>query len=234
MESFLKNIFAGKSDESAHNEFIKFSKGIFTNRYLMQAKKQKSQWAIKTSSEFANFLVSKCLEKTHGEIAVKGLIVCTFDLKDEIPFEIEKVKQFMGVKQYVINTKVNAQKLLDLTNKFPRVFYALSFSTPNCDLKIKPKMPKSGKPSTKAKEEPKADFCSLKTNEKEIIDDLFFDFPNFKEIFIKHTIKIDEIILPQGIDDPKKMRELAKRKGQIIREISIDKREEKKQADFEV
>ena len=171
--------------------------------------------------------------ENENEIDISGIIVCTPDLRNEIKFNIEKVKQFAGVKQYMINAKINASEILELMNKYPRAFYALSFSTPKNQLKIKAKTPKSGKPGTKGDNGIKADFCSLKTNDENIIRDLFFDLPDFKEIKIKHTIQIDSIEIPKGIDDPVKIREMAKRKGKVIREIEIDGRIEKKEKEFE-
>ena len=118
-------------------------------------------------------------------------------------------------------------------NKFPKAFFALSFSLKNYTLKIKPKAPKSGKPAKKGDEDVKADFCSLKTSDNSIINDLFFDNKNFKEIQIKHQININEIILPKGISDPIKMRELAKRKGIISRIIKSDGNSTTKEKEFE-
>ncbi len=229
----INKIFSGKIDEEVHTEFLKFSRGLFENRYLLEAKKQKDRWALKTGYEFANFFVKKCIEKSKGEIQLSGVIVYTAKLEDsKIP--IERVKQFMGVKQYVINSKVDSVHLLDTMRKYPKAFYALSFKNESFELKIKAKAPKSAKPSTKGEGEPKAEFCSLKTNDKSIIDDLFFDFPNFSEIKIKHALKIDSIELPKGVDDPVKLRELSKRKGTIIREVTIDGRKEKRECLFEV
>ena len=233
MENFLKKIFYKHIDNSVHEEFMRFGKGKFENKYIIEAKKQKNLWNIKTSSEFANFFVKKCLENANGEIEVKGAIICTFNLKEDIKFNIEKIKQFAGVKQYIINSKIAVSNILDIMNKYPRAFYALSFSTPHNTLKIKAKAPKSGKPGKKD-EAPKADFCALKTSNKEIINELLFDFPEFNEIKIKHTLIIDSIMLPHGISDPVKIREQARKKGKIIREIKIDGRDERKEVDFEI
>jgi len=232
MESVLKKIFSGKNDEEIHNEFIKFSRGIFNNRYLIQAKKQKDSWSIKTGYEFANFFVRKCLSRIAGEIDLKGAVVYTGRL-DDIKIPISRVKQFMGVKQYIIETKVKASEVLDLMNKHPKAFYALSFKFEDGELKIKAKAPKSAKPSNKGDGEPKGNFCALKTKDKEIISDLFFDFPDFKEIQIKHSLNIEEIILPKEVEDPVKLRELSKRKGKIIREIKVDGKSDKKEVSFE-
>src|SRR3989344_6827941 len=145
MENVMKRIFSGKSDDDMHNEFVKFSRGIFNDRYLIQAKKQKDLGSIKTGNEFANFLVRRCLERINGEINISGIIVYTGNLEDsKIP--IERVKQFMGIKQYVVNSKVKSSDIIEAMNKYPRAFFALTFITPNAELKIKAKAPKSAKP----------------------------------------------------------------------------------------
>ena len=234
MENFLKKVFFKNLDNTVHEELIKFGRGRFENKYLVEAKKRKDLWSIKAGSEFANFLVKNCLENVKGEIDISGAIICTSDLRNDIKFNIEKIKQFAGVKQYIISTKIFAPSILEIMNKYPRAFYALSFSTPDNILKIKAKAPKNGKPGKNSNGEPKADFCSLKTSNRELVNELVFDFSSFNEIKIKHTLIIDSVILPQGTSDPVKIRELAKKKGKIIREIRIDGREEKKEVEFEV
>ena len=72
MKNTIAKIFSGETDEEVHSDFIKFSRGIFQDRYLIEGKKQKEKWSIKTSAEFANFFVRRCLEKSPGEINIKG------------------------------------------------------------------------------------------------------------------------------------------------------------------
>ncbi len=232
MEDIFKKIFSGNIDYSIHEEFIKFGKGRFENRYLLEGKKQKDKWRIKTSYEFTNYFVRRCLEN-QDKININGIIVCTQDLRNDIKFNIEKIKQFAGVKQYVIDTRVESSEILDLMKKYSRAFYALSFSTPKNELRIKAKTPMSAKPSKKIEGRLKANFCLLKTDDKNIMEDLFFDFPDFKEIKIKHIIQIDSIEIPKDVGDAIKMREMAKKKGRIIRDIEIDGRVEKKEKEFE-
>ncbi|MCU0642625.1 MAG: hypothetical protein MUF61_03585 [archaeon] len=231
--SVINKIFSKKFDEEVHSDFVKFSKGEFNDRYLVEGKKQKDRWSIKTSAEFANFLVRKCLQNVKGKIPMTGAIICTMDISKDADLPVEKVKQFMGVKQLVINGEVEADKIIRIMDKYPRAFFALTFSAGNSDLKIKAKAPKSAKPASGGEKEPKAEFCSLKTGDKSIIDDLFFDIKDFKEIAIKHVIKITDIILPKGETDPAKVRELAKRKGVVIRKITADSRQSVKEAPFE-
>lgn len=237
MESIIKKIFSGKGhDEEVHSAFVKFSKGIFSDRYLIEAKKQKDKWSIKTSNEFANFFVRKCLEQIHGEIDITGAIISTFDIRQGMGGHVfnpeEEVKQFMGIKQLKVNGRIDAKKVLLVMDKYPKAFCALSFKTADCELKIKAKAPKSAKPSSKGDGKPKADFCSLKTSNREIAHDLFFDCPEFKEIIIKHDIIINDIELPKGETDPVKLRENAKRKGIVKRIVLADGRETIKEAEF--
>jgi len=237
MNNTIYNVFSGKNDSETHSEFIKFGKGTFENRYLIYGKKQKDKWVLKTSAEFANFFVKRCLKKVRGEIYITGAIILTKDIRSEFKFPIKDIKSYMGIKQFLIDFKIDAGKVLEIMEKYPRAFYALSFSSENCELKVKAKPPKSAKPGSKTKEseeEPKADFCSLKTSDFEIVKDLVFDFPNFNEIKIKHTIEIKEIEIPKNAKTPEEMREMAIRKGIIKRFIEVNGKKEVKEVKFVV
>lgn len=233
MESVIKKIFSGNSDENVHGEFIKYSKGIFENKYLLDAKRGKSGWTIKTSAEYVNTIVRNCLEKSSGEIQVSGVIVATFNVSEKAQFQIERVKQFMGVKQAIVNTKTTPDKILALMNAFPRAFFALTFNVGDTQIKTKAKAPKSAKPAGGGEKEVSADFCTIKTSQKEIVNDLFFDCSDFTEASIRHTLNIKEIILPKGVSDPVQIREQAKRKGIITRLMKVDGKETKKEVEFE-
>tara|TARA_Y100000310_G_C20645552_1_gene796349 strand:+ start:1087 stop:1797 length:711 start_codon:yes stop_codon:yes gene_type:complete len=223
MSNVIKKIFESVNDDEVHNAFIKFSKGTFNDRYLLDAKAQKDKWAIKSGAEYVNTIVEKCLRKSQEKVNVKGVIVSTMNLREEVNFEFERVKQFMGIKQLIINTELDRDDLLSLMERLPKAFYALSFKGDDFDLKVKAKAPKGAKPSNKADKEVKADFCTLKTPDKEIIDELFFDLPEgWKIAKVNHSIVIDNIELPSGVSDPVELREKAKRGGKIVRRVSID------------
>jgi len=234
MSQVIYDIFAGVENSSAHDDFIKYSKGVFIHKYLIEAKKQKNAWSIKTGPEFVNYLVRACLANVSGSIMVTGVIVSTFDVHTEAQklFPVEGVKRFMGIKQLVINTELKPVDLLALMDKYPRAFFALSFTTPETTLKTKAKAPKSAKPATSGEKEPAPTFCSVKTSDKELIKRLFFDSPDFKEIKIKHTITITEITLPKGVSDPVQLREQSKRKGTITRIVKVNGAEKRSEAEF--
>ena len=226
--NFIKKIVDKNFDESVHLQFQKFSRGEFRNRAIIEAKNSNGKYTIKTSAEFANELVRIMAEKLGNEkTQVTGAIVSTNDLTGEIDFK-EK-KQFQGVKRYLIDKEMSGTEIINLLDKFPKTFFALTFDVGDDKLKIKPKAPKSGKPG-KGDEEVKADFCSLKTTDKKIAESFIFERPEFKQAKINHTFFIDSIKMPEGEKDFAKIREMAKRVGRIMRKAEIDG--EKKEEEF--
>jgi len=244
--NFIKKVFDGNPDEATHLQFQKFSKGEFLNRAIVEVKKTGKGYSIKTSAEFSNGLVKDMAEKLGAEkTKITGAIVSTSDLTGELEFKGKK--QFQGVKRYLIDNEMSGEEILGLIEKFPKNFFALTFEIGENKLKIKPKAPKSGKPGKDGKEV-KADFCSLKTRDEEIVKNFVFETSNFKEARINHTFFIDEIIMPeskseictdsssekpnQGEKDYARIRELAKRRGKIFRRAIIDGVSSEKTAEF--
>jgi len=227
--NFIKKIFKNQPDNSVHLQFQKFGRGEFRNRALINARKSGNKYTISTTAEFANEFVKITAEKL--KVKVTGAIVSTNDLKEELDFK--EIKQFQGVKRYIIDEEMDGNEILSLLEKFPKAFFALSF---NCDkdstnLKIKPKAPKSGKPGKKG-EKPKPNFCRITTTDKALAEDFIFEVPDFKKAEINHEFIINEIIQPEEETDYARIRELAKRKGEIIREAEIDGRKLKTEKEF--
>lgn len=228
--NFIKKIFNGEVDEAVHLQFQKFSKGEFGNRALINAKKSKEKYTIKTTAEFANELIKIMAEKLGSQkTLVTGAIVSTSDLKEEL--NPKEIKQFQGVKRYLIEKEMSGEEILGLLEKLPKAFFALTFSYGDNTLKITPKAPKSGKPGKKDKK-PKVNFCTLKTTDSEITRDFIFEKADFKKAEINHTFFIEEIIKPEGETNFSRIRELAKRKGRIVREAEIDGEIIKSKKDF--
>jgi len=229
----IKKIFDGVFDEGVHSAFLKFGRGEYKNRYMIEGKKQATKWGIKTSAEFANFFVRRCLPV--GMIQVKGVIISTVDLSEEVDFEIKKKSNFQGIRKLQIDTEVEGQKILDLMDKYPKYFFALTFKTDYCELKIKAKAPKSGKPGKAGEDGPKVDFCSLKTTNQEIVKELLFGVGDFKEVKVNHTLKIEDIVYPSDFEKmkPEDVREQSKRKGVVVRKVVVDGKESEREAGFE-
>lgn len=232
--NFIKKIFDGKIDNSIHRQFQKFSKGEFGNRALIKARRSGEKYTISTTAEFANELVRKAAEKLGGaKTGVTGAIVSTSDLKEDLDFK--EIKQFQGVKRYLIDKEMSGDDIILLLDKFPKSFFALSFKCEkdSTTLKIKPKAPKSGKPGKKGSKKFNPNFCKLITTDSEWGKSFVFENPNFKTAEITHKFMIDDIVKPEGEEDFARIRELAKRKGRIIRESIIDEKEDRKEFEFE-
>jgi hypothetical protein len=231
--NFIKKIVDQKTDESVHLQFQKFSRGEFKNKTIIEVKKSKGKYIIKTSPEFANELVRMMASKLGSEkVKVTGAIISTLDLKDDLQFK--EVKQFQGVKRYLIDSEISGQEIINLLDKFPKNFFALSFSVGDEILKIKPKAPKSGKPG-KGDEAPKADFCSLKTSDKEIGKSFVFEKEDFKQAKINHTFIIEKIEVPEELKNSKDfalIREKSLRVGKIVRNSEIDGVKDRKEFGF--
>ena len=232
MDSFIKKIFNEKSDNFVHLQFQKFSKGFYKNKALIKASKSNKGYSINTSSEYANELVRNVAEliNENQKVNVTGIVVSTRDLTNELNFKNKK--QFMGVKQYIIDSEMNKKEIIGICDKFSTSFIGLSFSFGETELKIKPKSPKSAKPSTKSGEQPKVDFCKLKTNNESLVRNLIFDIPDFKKLEISHDFEITGLEIPKNEPDPLKMRENTVRLGKIKRRMVIDGKNIEKSVEF--
>ena len=230
----IKEIFEGVFDDRVHTSFLKFGRGEYKDKYLLEGKKQAKKWAIKAGAEYANILVRKCLEKVGESVEVTGVIVSTLDLRDEINFEVSKVKNFQGVRKHVIDGEVEPEQIFALMEKYPKAFFALSFKGDGFVLKIKPKAPADGKKSKKEGEGIVADFCSLKTDDKVLLAYLFFGIGDFAEVKVKHQISVTDIVYPSNMEElkPTEVREMAKRKGVVIRTATVDGKVQVSEANF--
>ncbi|MCA9487642.1 MAG: hypothetical protein KC516_01635 [Nanoarchaeota archaeon] len=231
--NFIKKAIDGKRDESTHIQFQKFSKGEFKDRALIRIKNVKDKSTINTSAEFANDLVRiLALKLGDGKTKVTGAIVSTNDLKDDL--EYKEIKQFQGVKRYLIDKEMSGKEILSLLDRFPKTFFALTFTSGEESLKIKPKAPKSGKPG-KGDEEPKADFCKLITFDSKIAESFVFEKTGFKDAEIKHNFLIEKIEVPAELrksEDFALIREKSLRVGKIVRIAKVDGSEIKKEYEF--
>lgn len=227
MKFFINKLFEGEWDELVHVQFSKFSRGEFKNKAVVVCKAQaKGVYRIATTPEYGNEFVRYLAEKLGSNSAkIDGVIITTLDLEGELDYD-EK-KNAMGIKKYILKREMSGDKLVELLDKFPKCFFGLSFSVGNTELKIKPKAPKSSKPSSKGDSGPKVDFCKIKTDDKELVNGLLFDVSDFKEVEADHTFMIEEIIISDELkkeagNDFKMIKEEAKRKGKIIRSLKID------------
>ncbi|HLF54013.1 MAG TPA: hypothetical protein VI544_02430 [Candidatus Nanoarchaeia archaeon] len=212
MESFLKRVLAGKSDADSHRYFMRFGKGDYKRRFLIRLNRGE-KIKVKTSFEFANDLVKFVNENKNVKFSGKVLT------KDKVSGKEGKKKA--GVFIY----EVSECSLNEFENAY---YYLLDVSDSEIVLKIKKSLPKPGKNEEKIDE----GFCSLLVDKRywpALKETFFWDIPECKKASIEHELKISDIVLPKGEKDPVKVRELAKRKGIIIREMEIDGKKSSKE-----
>ena len=230
--NFIKKLYENKLDETVHKQFKRFSKGTFENRALVYLNKSRNSVKIKTSFEFAEDFIRYLGNTIKDKTKVTGGIMTVKDIRNELDFEVQ-MKQFAGVKTFLIDNEMSKELLFNLFSKFPDALFLLSFSTEHGTLKCKVKSPKSGKPSKKD-EEVKADFCIFTTDDLNLVKEFAFDVNgDFKTLFIKHTFVINDLVIDEkDRANPLLSRINAKRKGKIERFLNIDGKETKKEFNF--
>lgn len=219
--NFIKEIFQGKSSETSHRQFIRFGKGEYGRRALIGLWKTKSI-KIKSSFEYANDFVLFVADL--GNVSFNG------DIWSKEPIEGLEGKKKVGKWVYEVNNFSSNQ----VKNLADRVYYfLLNADQEGIKLKIKSKLPKPGKNEEKIDDK----FCQMELDEKYYKmakDDFFWDLPDGKKTEVEHKLLINEIVLPKTNEkDFAKLREMAKRKGRIIRKAVVDGKEIKKEIDFE-
>ena len=242
MDCFIKKIFVAKGelvkDELVHNQFTKFSRGVFSDKAMLKMKNQVGRYSLDTTAEYARELVLALAEKLGDKKAmVTGAFVSALDIQG---IKYEEKKMAMGVRKYMINREMTGKEIIEMLEATPKAFPGLSFNVGDNELVIKPKSPKSAKGAGAAKKEEddvKIDFCKLKTSDKSLVQGFFIDSEELeaKKLEIRHEIIISDIIIPAELKKEKdfaKMRELAQRKGKIVRKVNIDSSRKTKEADF--
>ena len=222
MECFIKKIWQEKGEES-HKYFVRFGKGNFEQRALLNLQKT-SKIKLRGSFEWANDFVKIIAEL--GDFVFSGIILSKEEISELSEFPNNKKT---GLVQYEIN-KIESKKVQEIENKVYVMLLDCESESQEVKLKIKKKLPKPGK-SGGGKVNDK--FCQLELDLKywgQVAD--FFMLPDCKKCKISHTIVIEDIILPEKEKDPAKMREMAKRKGKIIRNLEVDKQEKKEEKEF--
>ena len=216
MESFIKKILTGKSDEESHRYLVRFGKGQYKRRFLIKLAKS-AKIKVKTSFEFANDLVRFVNENKKVNFSGKVLTK-------------EKVNGKEGRKKAgVFVYEVSECSLEEFEKAY---YYLLDVNDSEIVLKIKKSLPKPGKNEDKIDD----GFCSLIVEPKywnALKNAFFWDVPECKKAEIEHELNIDEIVMPKGESDPVKIREKALRKGTIVRKMNIDGKEISKKTPLE-
>ena len=130
MDFFIHKLCSGRTDPLTHLQFERYSRGLFKDKAVVKIKNSKRVYSISTtyeySNEFALYLANKL---GYRKTQVTGVIVSTRNLKEEDEFRQllahAQVKQFAGVKQFIISQEISGKEIASMISRFPRAFFTL-------------------------------------------------------------------------------------------------------------
>jgi len=223
--NFIKQISQGKADDTVHKKLARYGKGEY-DRGLLLITKGKKDLKIKASWDWSNDLFGIISDHIKKSAEVKGKIIAPRDFKSELDIESNFSKRG---KLYTaeINTTLNPEQIRKVYEKFKIDFILLNIKSDEFKLHVKDKIPKPGGAI-------KEDFCSA-TLPLEALDEFAFDFDkNFSEAKIVNKFLINDLVVPKQYEKDFAMaRLMAKRKGKLVRVITVDGKEVKKEYPME-
>ena len=231
MRCFIKSVWEGKGEE-AHPYFVRFGKGRYENRAVLNLQKT-TKIKLRGSFEWANDFVEMVSEFGGGKVS--GEVLSKEDISDF--FRKNNLKGNSEAKKGGLFYKNNLpeQNLsMDVLKELVEVSYVtlLDITGVGFVVKVKKKLPKPGK-SKEGKIDSK--FCQLEADLRywPAIKEAFM-LPECKKAKMSHEFIIEEIIIPEESkeEDFAKIREVAKRKGKIIRKVEADKKESREEKEF--
>ncbi|HLC22202.1 MAG TPA: hypothetical protein VJJ79_00325 [Candidatus Nanoarchaeia archaeon] len=222
--NFLKDLCQGKKDDYIHQQFTRFGRGDY-KRLIFTIRRSKNL-SVHASYDFANELFHIAAMHCKENVAVKGKIVTNYNFEKEVTAEKFSKRGKMYTAE--INGTYSPKQLQEMYETFKNHHLLLSFKGDSIRLSCKTGLPKPGS-------EPKDNFCSA-TLPVECVDEFAFDFENnFGRVDIVHTLHIDDVVIPKEYqNDFAQARIHAIRKGKLIREITIDGNQVRKEYPLEV
>ena len=233
-----------------HRHFYRYSKGEF-NGPALKISKTNTRITLKGTHEYED-LIQEIVANTISvdEFEIKGNLISGSDVSELITnfgFDWNLKKSKGETKNYKTNILSNTDRktLLESINAFRKTsYYLISFNiNPTCKVTTKKNIPQ---PSKKKVDEDdvnkRIQFCTgiINNNDQNlnlVVDSCLPDFKSdlpgkWKNIIIKNTYKIADIILPEDVDNWRLKRILALRKGKLIRSIDLDGEFVEKQYSF--
>jgi len=226
--NFMRKIYEKNVDEKVHQKFVRYSTGEFEKEEFM-IKKGSSFVQIKAGFEYLDVMFDMIAQCVKEDVSLNGIIVTKNKIINELnEFGIEP-KKVTG-KKYTIEETMTSDKFKEFVEKFNSCSLLIKLKSGKYSISVKKSIPKPGKILEKFVTA-KFDLKDLDLIKKEFLFDITVD--NFKDISIKHTYIIDEIIIPDEFKNkPDEARLNAKRKGRITRNIDIDGKTEEREMEL--
>ena len=229
-----------KDHINVHRHFYRYSKGEFPGPTL-KITKTNTRTTLRGSFEYED-LIQEIVTSTifEDEIEIKGVLITGIDSSElirSLGLDWNLKKSTGKTKNYkaIINDIVKKDILIDIIKKFRETGYLLVSFNLNaiCKVTTKNRIPQPSKKKADNSEiNKRIQFCSGVINPKDknidlIVDNALLDFKSeipekWKNITISNFYKIEEIIIPKGIQNSSLLRIMSVRKGLLSRTINID------------
>jgi hypothetical protein len=254
--NWISKLIDGKPDEFVHAKFMKYGIGTHPGPRI-QLSFSKNKISFKADLDLEKiFLRGYLATAPKGSQKISGMIESYTDRQDDfaearMPLSWKKSKK-KGATTYKVKLKEVAplEDISEIVEKDgPTTFFLLSMSPRDGSKpwKIKtktsyPKAPKGGDDEEKVKAPNFVVGALANTPEtfEYILNEVAPDFkdqitPETKKIMINHEIVIEDIEIPEDSNlSFKEKRKLAKKRGKLIRKITIDKKEHELEYSFYV
>lgn len=235
--NFIRKIAQNQIDEETHNAFVRYGLGEYEKEEFV-IKLSGKNIKIQAGFEWVNALLKFTVSLCEGDVELSGAIPTMKEIEhilDKYSVQYEAKRRYgKSGSKYELSAAMPAGRALEMLNELSNNFLLIDMKSGERSVKIKKKeTPKIGSPA------PKFVTVVLKKEDLEKLKQEFLfdvDAGNFKQAIIRHTYKVDDIIVDDALlaEDPARARKEAKRKGLIQRTIEIDGSEQKKEYPFEV
>ena len=212
---FIKKLFANNIDEQVHEQFVKFSRGVFENKAVLNISRT-TKIKISSTYELATDL-ALFMAYLAKNVHVSGIVMS----REQIP-EFSGSKK-RGLWMYDVNQSISFDRLNDISKKSFAML--LDCEAPGISLKVKKKLPR---PSSKSLDKVKDKFCTAQIDLKfwpAVKEEFLSDLPDGKAYKVINKYEITELVLPENEKDSERLRLLTKRKGKLIRKSIVDGKE---------
>lgn len=253
MMHFTLKLALGKADETVHRRLVKYSKGEFEGAAVEVNIKGKMM-AINGSPEYEDLIGWILVQHAPDQMDLKvsGKIKCAEDQTEVfrnagLDTKTDKKKGKGTYEAKFIENVIAAGKLRDIYSKLATTCVILLSVKPvsggrEWSMSTKKDYPR---PSPKGESKgPGTDFCKATlpaSSEltKDVLSDVVPDFKDeiqgsFKQLKVGNRFKISEVVLPEGNEKLSfsEIRLKAKKKGTLVRKITVDGIERSKETEF--
>lgn len=235
--TFMKKLLTGKADESVHQQFVRFGKGIYKYRAMATIKKTATSIKIATTHEYSTDLALLIARAADSPVKISGMFITSNDTTSTLPFPATYTKR-MGVGRITIpDVAITKEKLHEFLTQNSTNLLLLNLTAANCSLTCKQTIPNPKKtPKTTdegVEETPKIGHCKATFTNPAVADNFIFETNDYKTATVIHTYTITDFVVPaQYKNDPEQARIHAQRTGTIIRDLTLDGVTSKKEYPF--